>query len=346
MNRYALILLSALIAAQSAWAQIPQKHHYKKELYIPLVEPKLNEPMTPKRSVKGDAPKPKSEAKPVENHFDYKLSRKSHIEGIAYYEKEDWLNAFKCFKIALENRPGDWNSKYALDKSIKKLVASGGAYIPKLQDEIKIAKTIRQEYSCPEYLRYCSMHVANNKFFYSLGNRFVSALSMYDIDEDKFVTLQYDINDNQSKDTVVVCESSGDEIQDAKVLEAFKLAMPFLRTFWLDVQSMQISNSKGSVFNPPLRTPEIIELEKCEESCLMLYKRGKKAYEQGKYPQAIVDSEAAANCALPAFKYLVEQQLADSYFYYAIRIEKTNPKLAKEYLMRVKKLQPERITPY
>ncbi len=333
------MLLSALFAAQSVWAQIPQKHHHKKELYVPLVEPKLNHSIAKKL-------KPKPEKKPAEKHIDYRLSRKSHIDGIAYYEKQDWLNAFKCFKTALENRPGDSNSKYALDKSIEKLVASSGALTHQLQNEIKMAKTIREEYNCPEYLRYCSMHVATDKFYYSLGSRFVSALSMYDIDEDKFVTLRFDINHDPSKDTVVVCESSGDKIQDEKVLEAFKLGMPFLRTFWLDLESIDLANGKGSILNPPLRTPEIIELEKCKERSLMLFKRGKKAYEQNKYREAIVDSEAAAKCALPAFKYLVEQQLADSYFYYAIQIEKTQPKLAKEYLKRVKQLQPERMTPY
>lgn len=350
------MLLSVFFAVQSASAQTPQKHHYPKEPYVPIVEPKLNNSTTSKPNEKKQSKVDKAQASPnsglkAENKLDqriidYNASLKAQTEGIAYYEKHDWLKAFRKFKLALENRPADGNSKYAMEKAIEKLRTSGGAYSQKIKDEIRNAQAIKDVYICPENIKYCASHVADSKFCYSLFRRLLCALSMYDIDEKKLFNLKYELATLPKKDSLAICKSSGDKTQDAKVLEAFELAMPFMRSFWQDISSMEIALKYIKEPNPPLRTPEFTALEKCKDRCLTLFKRGKQESEQKNFRKAIIDLEAAHTCAMPAFRDLVEQHLADCYYFYALKIEDTNPKLAHEYLDKVKKFQPERLISY
>lgn len=355
MVRLCTLLLPVFIAMQSAWAQTPQKHHYPKEPYVPIVEPKLIKSTTSKAIEKNDSkttskqnlPNPGLKAKnkpPVQRIIDCRKSRKAQLEGITFYEKRDWLNAFREFKVALENHPADANSKYAMEKSIEQLKLSGGAYSQKIKDEIRNAQAIKEEYTCPENIKYCASHVADSKFCYSLIRRLTSALSIYEIDENMPFNLKYELANPPLKDSLTISKSSGDPKEDAKVIEAFELAMPFMRSFWQDISSMEITLQHITAPNPPLRTPEFIALEKCKDRCLTFFKRGKQECEQKNFCQAIIDLETANRCAMPAFKYLIEQHLADCYYFYALRIEDTNPKLAHEYLNKVKKLQPERLT--
>ena len=355
MVRFCTLLLSVFFAVQSAWAQTPQKHHYPKEPYVPIVEPKLSNSKTSNVTKKNNTINKKqvapnsglrAENKPDQRIIDYNASLKLQTEGIAYYEKHDWPNAFRKFKLALENRPADANSKYAMEKAIEKLRTSGGAYSQKIKDEIRIAQAIKEEYTCPENIKYCASHVADSKFCYSLIRRLTSALSIYEIDENMPFNLKYEIANPPHMDSLAIIKSSGDLKEDAKVIEAFELAMPFMRSFWQDISSMEITLQHITAANPPLRTPEFIALEKCKDRCLTYIKRGKQKCEQKNFRQAIIDLETANRCAMPAFKYLVEQHLADCYYFYALRIEDTNPKLAHEYLNKVKKLQPERLTSY
>lgn len=268
--------------------------------------------------------------------YQFYLSRCLHQLAMEHFYKSDYSTALTLFEEALKLESCDPNTKYALRKTLEKLNLKES----KVEKEIETAK---EKDIAERQARTPCVFVRLREAFFNALNRRIRGACYNFTDTDKKAVLSINYNSEKKlASEAILSKSSGDEKFDQAVLDAYKLAMPFRFSDLEDGDyTIVLYFDYKMQNNSLLKTEETIELEKQQAECLALYKKGQSLMLETNYKEAINQFEKCNQCALPAFKLLVNEQLGDCLVLYARTLK--NKKAALELFKRANILQPDNI---